>query len=44
MEEINKHFGVAFFRGNLESFEIDLKPAANLSIEEKEIAKKASNK
>jgi hypothetical protein len=40
-EEVNKHFGVAFFRGDLESFEIDLKPAANLSIEEKEIATKA---
>jgi hypothetical protein len=40
-EEVNKHFGVAFFRGDLESFEIELKEAANLNIEEKEIAKKA---
>jgi|GEM_PF-493706 len=40
-EEINKHFGVAFFRGDVESFEIDLKPAANLNTEQKEIAKKA---
>ncbi len=40
-EEVEKHYGVAFFYGDLDSFRINFKYKKNITLEEKNIADKA---
>jgi hypothetical protein len=40
-KEVEKHYGVAFFYGDLDSFSIDFKYKKNITLEEKKIADKA---